>query len=265
MNSKKLAFPYFAWMFIFTIIPIAMIAYFAFTNESGEFSLEAIGKISSYSSTIIYSIIIALISTVICLLLAYPLSYIMSRKKFNVQKTLVILITLPMWLNFLLRIYSWIILLQKGGILDRIVNIFGTDISLLGNSGAVVLGMVYNFLPFMILPLYTAMSKIDNSILEAASDLGGNGRQIFSKVIFPLSVPGIVSGITMVFVPAASTFLVSQYLGGTNNLMIGDIIEREFLRSKNVGSAISLVLMVVMLLFMTVMNKFSDDNMEGVI
>ncbi|MEG0571286.1 MAG: ABC transporter permease, partial [Oscillospiraceae bacterium] len=149
MNSKKLAFPYFAWMFIFTIIPIAMIAYFAFTNESGEFSLEAIGKISSYSSTIIYSIIIALISTVICLLLAYPLSYIMSRKKFNVQKTLVILITLPMWLNFLLRIYSWIILLQKGGILDRVVNIFGTDISLLGNSGAVVLGMVYNFLPFM--------------------------------------------------------------------------------------------------------------------
>jgi len=260
VKSKRIAIPYIIWMIIFTVVPLAMVAYYAVTNKQGELSFEPMMKILIYKDAFIRSLIIAFISTAICLIIAYPLAYIMSRCRANARRTMVMLIMLPMWMNFLLRIYSWMMLLQDGGIISNIISFFGIKATLLGNSGAVVLGMVYNFLPFMVLPLYTVMLKIDNSIIEAANDLGANTLRTFSKVIIPLSVPGIISGITMVFVPAASTFLVSTYLGGPNDMLIGDIIQKEFPISRNVGSAMSLVLMVIMLIFIGVMNKFGDEE-----
>ena len=188
------------------------------------------------------------------------MAYIMSRCKERTQSLLVMLVTVPMWMNFLLRIYAWVILLQNNGPIDTALSLLGINVNLMGNQGAVILGMVYEFLPFMILPIYTVMSKIDNRLIEAAQDLGSNGFQVFRRVVFPLSVPGIISGITMVFVPSASTFLVAQYLGGTNDIMIGDIIEKIFWTDQNTGSAISLMLMVFILIFLVVMNIFGDEE-----
>lgn len=266
MKSKAVAFPYLAWMAIFVIVPLGMIVYFAFTNSEGNFSIESILSILQYGPTFVKSLWLALIATVICLLMAYPMAYMLSRSSLAVQKTMTMLVMLPMWMNFLLRIYAWRSLLEKGGLLSSLLSVFGFEGSLAGNSGAVILGMVYNFFPFMLLPLYTVMTKIDNSVIEAAEDLGSNTYNVFRKVVIPLSVPGIISGITMVFVPAASTFLISQYLGGSDNMLIGDIIEKEFLRDKHVGSALSLILMIIMFIFIGIMNKVSDDdNMEGMI
>ena len=213
-----------------------------------------------YGDVFVRSLWIALISTFICVVLAYPMAYIMSRCKERTQSLLVMLVTVPMWMNFLLRIYAWVILLQNNGPIDTALSLLGINVNLMGNQGAVILGMVYEFLPFMILPIYTVMSKIDNRLIEAAQDLGSNGFQVFRRVVFPLSVPGIISGITMVFVPSASTFLVAQYLGGTNDIMIGDIIEKIFWTDQNTGSAISLMLMVFILIFLVVMNIFGDEE-----
>ena len=173
---------------------------------------------------------------------------------------LIMLITIPMWMNFLLRIYAWVILLQNNGPIDTALSLLGINADLMNNDGAVILGMVYEFLPFMILPIYTVMSKIDNRLIEAAQDLGSNGFHIFRKVVLPLSIPGIISGVTMVFVPSASTFLVAQYLGGTDNIMIGDIIDKIFWTDQNTGSAISLMLMAAILVFLIVMNLFGDEE-----
>lgn len=264
MKSKKPAVPYLVWMVVFTLVPLCLIAYYAFTDNSGAFSLQPFKNTLEYTDIFIHSLFIALVSTAICLLLAYPLSYLMSKMKKSRQNLMIMLIMVPMWMNFLLRIYAWVLLLQKNGPIDMFISIFGLDVSLSNNTGAVILGMVYEFLPFMILPIYNVMCKIDSNLIEAAQDLGANGFNVFRKVVFPLSVPGIVSGITMVFVPTASTFLVSQYLGGTKDMMIGDIIEKVFQSDRHTGSAISLLLMMVILLFIIIMNQFGDEEAVGV-
>ena len=263
MKTKKTAYPYLLWMLLFTIVPICMVVYYAFTDANGNFTFDTFVSAADYSQVFLYSLWVALISTFICLLLAYPLSFMISRCDEHKQSMIIMFIMVPMWMNFLLRIYAWVQILQNYGPLDTLLNFIGIDVTLIGNSGATILGMVYEFLPFMILPIHTVMSKIDNSLIEAAQDLGASKFYVFKNVVFPLSVPGIISGITMVFVPTASTFLVAQYLGGTQ-FMIGDVIERVFQSDHHTGSAIALVLMVVILGFLVFMNKFGDEEAVGV-
>ncbi len=260
MKSKAPSIPYLIWMLLFTIIPLIMVIYYAFTDKSGNFTVQTFKDSLFYTDVFVRSLWIALVSTLLCLVLAYPLSYVMSRSSRRGQNILTMLIMLPMWMNFILRIYAWVLLLQNDGLIDLAVKFLGLDVPLLGNAGAVILGMVYNYLPFMILPIHAVMLKIDNSLIEASKDLGANKFNVFRKVVFPLSIPGIISGTTMVFVPTASTFLVAQYLGGTGDKMIGDVIENIFQRDKNVGSAISLALMVIILIFIIAMNKFGDEE-----
>ncbi len=260
MKSRKPSIPYLIWMVIFTLIPLVTIVYYAFTDKSGHFSFEPFKNAFFYSDIFARSLWIAFVSCLICIFLAYPMAYIISRCKEKTQSMLIMLITIPMWMNFLLRIYAWVILLQNNGPIDTALSLLGINADLMNNDGAVILGMVYEFLPFMILPIYTVMSKIDNRLIEAAQDLGSNGFHIFRKVVLPLSIPGIISGVTMVFVPSASTFLVAQYLGGTDNIMIGDIIDKIFWTDQNTGSAISLMLMAAILVFLIVMNLFGDEE-----
>lgn len=263
MKTKKTAYPYLLWMLLFTIVPICMVVYYAFTDAQGNFTFDTFISAADYSQVFLYSLWVALISTFICLVLAYPLSFMISRCDEHKQSMIIMFIMVPMWMNFLLRIYAWVQILQNYGPLDTLLNFIGIDVTLIGNSGATILGMVYEFLPFMILPIHTVMSKIDNSLIEAAQDLGASRFYVFKNVVFPLSVPGIISGVTMVFVPTASTFLVAQYLGGTQ-FMIGDVIERVFQSDHHTGSAIALVLMVVILGFLVFMNKFGDEEAVGV-
>lgn len=261
MKSRKPSIPYIIWMVVFTMIPIVMIGCTAFTDKNGNFSLDAFSNALFYSEVFLKSLWIAFLSTVICLVLAYPLAYMLTKMKQSTQNTMIMLFMIPMWMNFLLRIYAWIMILQENGPLDNFLAILGIPhSSYLGNTAAVVLGMVYEYLPFMILPIYTVMSKIDGGLIEAARDLGSGNVTVFKKVIFPLSIPGVISGITMVFVPSASTFLVSQYLGGTDDIMIGDVIDKVFWTDQNTGSAISLILMVFILIFLIIMNLFGDEE-----
>lgn len=260
MRLKRPSIPYIIWMVVFTMIPIILILFSALTDRNGKFSVEPFIKACGYLDVFMRSIWIAFISTLICLILAYPLAYIMSRQKKSVQNTLTLVIMIPMWMNFLLRIYAWVTLLQNGGPIDTMLSFLGIHTTLLGNQGAVILGMVYEYLPFMVLPLYSVMAKIDNNLIEAAEDLGSNRLKVVRKVIFPLSVPGIVSGVTMVFVPSASTFLVAQYLGGVDDIMIGDVIDRIFWSDSNTGSAIALILMVAILIFLIILNFFGDEE-----
>ncbi len=261
---KVLSLPYLIWMFIFILVPIVMIAFFAFTNEDGSPTIQHISDVGQYANIFVRSIWLALIATAICLLLAYPLAFILSRMEKHKQGTMLMLVMLPMWMNFLLRTYAWMTLLGNNGLINNLLEMIGIGpLKLINTSGAVVLGMVYNYLPFMILPLYSVMEKIDKSVIEAASDLGCNHAHVLFKVIVPLSVPGIMSGITMVFVPAISTFIISRMLGGGSNLLIGDLIEMQFLGNSynpHLGAAISLVLMAIILVIMTVMNQFSPDD-----
>ncbi|MEE1318686.1 MAG: ABC transporter permease [Ruminococcus sp.] len=260
MKSRKPSIPYIIWMLVFTMIPIIMIGFTAFTDKDGNFSLEPFSKAFFYTEVFFHSLWIALISTVICLVIAYPLAYLITRMKASTQNTVIMLLMIPMWLNFLLRIYAWVTLLQEDGPIDMLLSMLGIHGTYLGNTGAVILGMVYEYLPFMVLPIYTVMSKIDGGLIEAAQDLGSNNMAVFRKVIFPLSIPGVISGITMVFVPSASTFLVSQYLGGTDDIMIGDVIDKIFWTDQNTGSAISLILMVLIFVFLIIMNLFGDEE-----
>lgn len=260
MKSRKPSIPYIIWMVIFTMIPIIMIGYTAFTDKNGNFSLEPFANAFFYTGVFMKSLWIALISTAICLVLAYPLAYIITKMRHSTQNTVIMLMMIPMWMNFLLRIYAWVTLLQDNGPIDMALSMLGIHATYIGNTGAVVLGMVYEYLPFMVLPIYTVMSKIDGGLIEAAQDLGSNSFAVFRKVVFPLSIPGVISGITMVFVPSASTFLVSQYLGGTDDIMIGDIIDKIFWTDQNTGSAISLILMVFIFVFLIIMNFFGDEE-----
>ena len=264
MKRKLLACPYLVWMIVFIIVPLIMVAYFAFTDNEGRFTLEYVANVAEYSNIFVRSVWLAAIATVICLAIAYPVSFILARLDKNVRSTMLMIVMLPMWMNFLLRTYAWMTLLGNNGLINNFLGILGLGpYKLLNTQGAVVLGMVYNYLPYMILPLYSVMVKIDNSLLEAAADLGCNGIMTTAKIVLPLSIPGMMSGITMVFVPAISTFIISRMLGGGGNLLIGDLIEMQFLGTSynpNLGAAISLVLMVILLLIMTIMNQFDTDD-----
>jgi len=266
--SRWLAGPYLLWMAIFIVVPLLIVVYYALTNADGTFTLENLTQIGRYTSVFARSLLLAAEATAICLVLAFPVGYFLSRLRANKQHIMLLLIMLPMWMNFLLRTYAWMTLLEKNGLINRLLGLFGIGpLNLINTAGAVVLGMVYNYLPYMILPLYTAMTKIDNSIIEAAQDLGCNVWQILLRVLIPLSSPGIATGITQVFVPAVSTFIISRMLGGGSNLLIGDLIELQFLGNSynlNLGSAMSLVLMVIVLLCMSFTSSFDDEEMEGV-
>ena len=264
MKTKLVAAPYLLWMVIFILVPLIMVAYFAFTDKNGNFTLDYVSDVAQYTPIFIRSIWLALIATVICLVIAYPLAYILIGMKKSMQSTMLMIVMLPMWMNFLLRTYAWMTLLGNNGLINTLLGFIGLGpYKMLNTEGAVVLGMVYNYIPFMILPIYAVMVKIDKSVLEAAADLGCNSRKTMLRVVFPLSLPGVMSGITMVFVPAISTFIISRMLGGGGNLLIGDLIEMQFLGNAyniNLGAAISLVLMVIVLLMMTIMNQFNADD-----
>ena len=263
--DKKLAYPYFVWMVLFTVVPLIIVVYYAFTDANGAFTLDNLTSISGYGSVFARSLLLALIATVICLVIAFPVGYFLSRLRVNKQH---IMVMLPMWMNFLLRTYAWMGLLSVNGPVNAVLGVFGLGpFNMLNTSGAVVLGMVYNYVPYMILPLYTSMTKIDQSLVEAAQDLGASTTKTLVRVLIPMSVPGISTGITMVFVPAVSTFVISRMLGGGSNLLIGDLIEMQFLGNSynlNVGSAMSLVLMIIVLLCMSFTSSFDEDEMEGV-
>lgn len=243
-----------------------MVAYYAFTDANGNFTLDNITQIGDYTTTFILSISYGAVATVICLLIAYPFAYALAQTKASFQRVATMLVMLPMWMSFLIRTYSWITILGESGVINSFLGLFGIEpLKMLNTGGAVILGMVYNFLPFMILPLYTALSKMDNSLVEAAQDLGCNKFYCLRKVIFPLSVPGIASGVTMVFVPCVSTFYITQKLGGGQITLIGDVIEGQFQTAYNynLGAALSLVLMVMILICLGVLNYFTDSDDDG--
>lgn len=262
--------PYAVWALLFIIAPLCMVVYYAFTDSTGAFSLNSIAQIPAYFSTILESVLYGLAATVICLVLGYPFAYFISRHSERKQRTTVLLVMLPMWMNFLIRTYSWMTILGDTGVINSVLEAVGlSPAKLINTGGAVILGMVYNFLPYMILPIYSVLSKLDGSLIEAAQDLGSNKRQVFQRVIMPLSMPGILSGITMVFVPCVSTFYITQKLGGGQVVLIGDVIETQFQSANNynLGASLSLVLMVLILVSLSVMNKFGadDENDGGVI
>ena len=263
MKSKSAAAPFGIWMILFTIVPLALIAWFAFTDGQGGFTLDNIRQIGDYADTFLHSIWLGALSTALCLLLGYPLAYGISRKTHRAQQTMIMMIMLPMWMNFLLRTYAWMSILENRGFINQFLSLFGLHFNMINTDGAVILGMVYDFLPFMVLPLYSVMTKLDHRVVEAAQDLGANQVQVFRRVILPLSKPGIVSGITMVFVPAVSTFVISKLLGGGKTMLIGDVIEMMFMgtgNNYNVGAALSMVLMVLMLICMAVMRLVDKDT-----
>lgn len=266
--SRWAAAPYLVWMAAFIVVPLFIVIWYALTNSEGQPTLENLAAIGRYSSVFARSLLLAAEATIICLVLAFPVGYFLSRLRANKQHIMLMLVMLPMWMNFLLRTYAWMTLLERNGLINRLLGLFGLgSVEMINTSGAVVLGMVYNYLPYMILPLYTAMTKIDDSVIEAAQDLGCNTFKVVTRVLIPLSGPGIATGITMVFVPAVSTFIISRMLGGGSNLLIGDLIELQFLGNSynlNLGSAMSLVLMVIVLLCMSFTSSFDESEMEGV-
>ena len=269
LKNKSLAYPYLVWMAILIAAPLLIVVYFAFTTAEGKFTLNNLTGIAPYTAVFARSLLLAGAATIICLVMAYPVSYFLSRMRANKQHIMLMLVMLPMWMNFLLRTYAWMTLLEKNGIINKILGFFGIGpLQMINTAGAVILGMVYNYLPYMILPLYTAMVKIDDSLIEAAQDLGAGTWRTLTRVLIPMSAPGIATGITMVFVPSVSTFIISRMLGGGGNMLIGDLIELQFLGNSlnyNVGSAMSLLLMVVVLLCMSLTNTMGDEDVEGVI
>ena len=266
-NSVLLSLPYILWMLVFTLIPLCVVGYYALTDvETGKFTLANLMELGSAAPVLGQSILYSLISAFICLLLGYPVAYFIAHRSPVVQKFLYMLVMLPMCMSFLLRTLAWVGLLQDTGIINNLLGMVGIGpLKLIRTPGAVILGMVYNYLPYMILPLYATIVKIDPRLIEAAEDLGCNGVQVFSKVILPLSVPGILSGITMVFVPAVSTFYISQKLGNSDTILIGDIIEKWFKQGNNpnLGAALSLVLMLLVFVCTGIMNRFGGDSDES--
>ncbi len=273
MKKNACLIPLYVWTAVFVLLPLAIVIYFAFTREGGtgmEFSLEGFSRLSDpmYLGVILKSFKIAIISTLVCILCGYPAAYILARSKSRAKFIIVILMLLPMWMNFLLRTYAWMSILEtNSGFLNKFLGLLGFEpVHIMYTQGAVILGMVYNYIPYMILPLYTIMLKIDNRLIEAAQDLGCNTFNVFRKVIIPLSFPGITSGITMTFVPAVSTFVISQLLGGPKNNLIGDLIESQFVSGGEYnpyyGSAISLLLMVVVFICIGIFNQFDNEEME---
>lgn len=291
MKNKlsRFSIPYVIWMALFVVAPIVMVVVYAFSSMDGGFTLENFMQMGNYTVVFARSFKLALIATLICLLLGYPISYFISRESARFQQVAMVLIMLPMWMNFLLRTYSWMSILENNGLLNQLFqqiglidlynNIaihFAADPALyepiaffqmIDTQGAVVLGMVYNYLPFMILPIYSVIGKMDHSLLEAAHDLGADNMNAFRRVILPLSLPGVLSGITMVFVPSVSTFAISTMLGGGTDLMLGDLIEQQFLGgayNPHLGAAISLVMMIIVVVCMLIMNRFGEGEEQAV-
>ena len=257
------AAPHVFWAILFIVLPLIIVVFYAFTDADGNFSFENIASLSEYLPIFWLSLELAIIATAVCLVIGYPLAYIIAKAKPKNQKLFIMLLMLPMWTNLLIRTYSIMAILDDGGFLNSLLN---TSFHIVGTKGAVIFGMVYDFLPYMVLPIYTCISKMDKHMWEAASDLGCNSLQVITKVIFPLSLSGVVSGITMVFVPSISTFYISQKLGGGTFELIGDTIERQFVSGAlNTGAAISLVMMVLILISLGIMNKFSDADDGGII
>ncbi len=257
------AVPHSVWTVMFIVAPMIFVLYFAFTDSNGKFSLSNITELSQYTNVFILSIAFALIATTVCLLIGYPLAYFMSRQSPKGQKMLLVLLMLPMWCNLLIRTYALMALLDNGGLLNSLLSEIGLKkLTIVGSNFGVILGMIYDFLPYMVLPIFTAMTKLDNRYIEASHDLGCNSWQTMTKVVIPLTLPGIVSGITMVFVPSISTFYISQKLGAGKIDLVGDTIERLFQNTSTygVGAAMSLVMMILIIISVTVMNKFSDND-----
>ncbi len=286
MKNKRALFavPYVGWMTLFVVVPIIMVVIYAFATAEGGVTLENFSSMGTYASVFTRSFWLALLATLICLLIGYPAAYFISREGPRFQRIAMMLIMLPMWMNFLLRTYSWMSVLENNGLLNQlfrniglislyngIAGLFGRapvdHFQMIGTPGAVVLGMVYNYLPFMILPIYSVIEKMDGSLLEAAQDLGAGSARVFRKVILPLSLPGVLSGVTMVFVPSVSTFAISRLLGGGTQMMLGDLIEQQFLGgayNPHLGAAISLVMMVIVVVCMVVMNHFGEGEEQAV-
>ena len=286
MKNKRSLFavPYVGWMALFVVAPIVMVVIYAFSSAGGGFTLEHFASMGTYASVFTRSFWLAILATLICLLIGYPAAYFISREGPRFQRIAMMLIMLPMWMNFLLRTYSWMSVLENNGLLNQLFRSIGIidlynriagnlgqapvdHFNMIGTSGAVVLGMVYNYLPFMILPIYSVIEKMDGSLLEAARDLGAGSARGFRKVILPLSLPGVLSGVTMVFVPSVSTFAISRLLGGGTQMMLGDLIEQQFLGgayNPHLGAAISLVMMVIVVVCMVVMNHFGEGEEQAV-
>ncbi|MBR5794528.1 MAG: ABC transporter permease [Erysipelotrichaceae bacterium] len=268
-----LAVPYIVWSALMLVLPMALIALYSFTNQgntiiSFSFTLEHYVKFFTDPDFLLIlwrSFVIAVKTTIICLFIGYPVAYFIARSNPKLQSILVLSITIPMWINALVRTYAWIGLLSDGGIIQQILAFIGfKDVQLLYTEGAVLLGMVYNFLPFMILQINTALCKMDNSLLEASADLGANPLQTFLKVTFPLSVPGVINGITLVFLPAVSSFFIPKLLGGGQYFLIGNMIENQFITvgEWNFGSAISMIMAIIMMLMMMSVRK-AEDRTQG--
>ncbi len=282
MKNKlsRLAVPYIVWMALFVVAPIVLVVVYAFSNGDSGFTVENFSRMETYAVVFGRSFKLAFIATFVCLLIGYPVSYMISKEGEKFQRVAMVLIMLPMWINFLLRTYSWMSILENNGLLNQLFqrtglislynSLFGTNLEyfpMMNTQGAVVLGMVYNYLPFMILPIYSVIVKLDGSLIEAARDLGANSLHVFRRVILPLSLPGVLSGITMVFVPSVSTFAISKMLGGGTELLLGDLIEQQFLGgayNPQLGAAISLVMMVIVVVCMVVMNRFGEGEEQAV-
>ena len=272
------AVPYVGWMSIFVVAPIIIMVVYAFSTAAGDFTLENFARMGTYTAVFTRSFKLAIIATLIALLIGYPVSYMLSKEGPQVQRIAMVLIMLPMWMNFLLRTYSWMSILENNGFINQFFRFIGLIsflqshfgysldyIPLINTQGAIVLGMVYNFLPFMVLPIYTVLIKLDRKLIEAAQDLGAPTHLVFRRVIFPLSIPGVISGITMVFVPSVSTFVISQMLGSGKNLLVGDLIDLQFMGgayNPHLGSAIALVMIILIFICMWITNKFDDGSSE---
>ncbi len=266
LGKKLISAPYLVWAALFIIVPLIFVVYYSVFDADGNFTLEFVSDIGKYKDVMLNSIWLGFIATVISLLLAYPLAYIMARSGANVQRTMMMLVMLPMWMNLLIRTYSMMILLQDTGIINGFLEKINLPaVHMINTQGAVVLGMVYNYIPYMILPLYSIMAKMDHNLIEAAEDLGANKLTVLKNVIFPLSLPGVASGFTMVFVPSVSTFYISKKLGGNTFSLIGDVIEMQFKSANNynLGAALSLVLMFLIVICMMIMNRFTGEDDDG--
>lgn len=267
MKSKRISYPYAGWMALFVLAPMVLITGYAFLSADGGFTLGNFRAMGMFGAAFGRSFLLAAVATVICVLIGYPLAYFLARERGWLHRMATMLIMLPMWMNFLLRTYSWSFLLERNGLINNFFGLFGLGpFQMIDTQGAIVLGMVYNFLPYMVLPIFSVIDKIDPKVIEAAQDLGASSVVVFRRVTFPLSLPGVLSGITMVFIPSVSTFAISGLLGGGKTLLLGNLIDMQFLGNAynpHLGSAISLVMMILVLVCMAVMNRFGDGE-QGV-
>ena len=268
MKTKTPAIPYVVWMAVFVVVPLLLIVVYAFTNYDGKFTTENFTNIDVFLQVCGNSLYLAAVATGICLLIAYPFAYFLAQTGPAVRKVAMLFIMLPMWMNFLLRTYAWMSILENHGFLNQLLELVGLPpLHIINTDAAVILGMVYNFLPFMILPIFSVIEKLDRRYIEAAQDLGAGKVQVFRRVIFPLSVPGVISGVMMVFIPSISTFAISKLLGGGMSFLLGDLIEMQFLGSAynpHLGSAISLMMLLLVIIAMLIMNRFGDGE-EGAV